>query len=324
MKKIFSLLLVLIFVLSFSVPVFTYSDLLAKGSDDSGYDDDSADNSVSTSPSPGASASPAASASPSSTPRPSGIASGTPESPETTPSAKPSAGVTASPENSSEDNRIELEHYRKLLEDEGSDDSLRKAWMKRIVELRKLGGDDSVIVFVNGREVVFDVSPVIISGRTLIPVRAVTSALGAAVDWKASAPNIIVISKEIADASGALKLKTIRINIKSGEVTVNGTVVKLDVKPRIVGNRTMVPIRFIAEAFGINIEWDDYIGGIVAGSSQISPAASASPSAAPPTPSAAPTVTPSLTPSAAPTAAPSVAPTASPSAAPSATPSAAT
>jgi len=48
---------------------------------------------------------------------------------------------------------------------------------------------------------------------------------------------------------------TIVLAIGSTTATVNGTSVGLDVAPEILGGRTFVPIRFIAETFGADVKW---------------------------------------------------------------------
>lgn len=156
-----------------------------------------------------------------------------------------------------------LEDYRQLLDEVRDNVELRHAIMKKIVDLKKLNGDDSICAFIDGKEVEFDVPPVIKSNRTLIPVRAVTTALGAEVDWDPANPDIIEITKTFVDDNGNDVLKVIVINLDSGKVTINGAAAELDVPPTLVDNRTMVPIRFIAETFNMNIHWDKEVGGIV-------------------------------------------------------------
>ena len=40
------------------------------------------------------------------------------------------------------------------------------------------------------------------------------------------------------------------------QLLVNGKVIEADVSPQLINNRTMVPIRWVAEAFGAKVEWD--------------------------------------------------------------------
>jgi len=156
-----------------------------------------------------------------------------------------------------------LDDYRQLLEATRDNVELRHEIMKKIVVLKKLSGDDAISAFIDGKEVGFDVPPVIRSNRTLIPVRAVTTALGAQVDWDSSEPNIIKITKTVVDTTGNNVPKVIMINLDTEAVTINGASVELDVPPMLIENRTMVPVRFIAESFNMKIDWDHYVGAIV-------------------------------------------------------------
>ncbi|AST58611.1 copper amine oxidase [Thermoanaerobacterium thermosaccharolyticum] len=103
-----------------------------------------------------------------------------------------------------------------------------------------------------GREVKFDVSPVIKSGTMLIPVRAVVESLDADVNWDA-ATNTVTITK--GDT-------TIVFDLNSSKVYVNGSEVTLSMPAMEISNRTFVPIRFIAETLGVNINYDDKTGNV--------------------------------------------------------------
>ena len=48
----------------------------------------------------------------------------------------------------------------------------------------------------------------------------------------------------------------IQLQINSKIVTVDGSVSKIDVPPIIKNNRTLVPLRFVSQAFGAKVEWD--------------------------------------------------------------------
>ena len=91
-----------------------------------------------------------------------------------------------------------------------------------------------------------DVAPFILDGRTYIPVRVLTEALGASVEWLESTEEVI-----IRRAKTVLKLK-----IGSQEASVNGSKYMLDATPILVDERTMLPARFIAEHFDYKVEWD--------------------------------------------------------------------
>lgn len=101
-------------------------------------------------------------------------------------------------------------------------------------------------VYLDGRQLAFDVEPVIDSGRTLVPLRAIFEAMGARVDWQPSTRTVTAIRGNT----------TVVMKIGSTQPTVNGKIVNLDVPAKIVKNRTLVPLRFVGEAFGGKVEWD--------------------------------------------------------------------
>ncbi len=87
--------------------------------------------------------------------------------------------------------------------------------------------------------------PVLVSDRTLLPVRAVIEALGGTVEWND------------ADATATLAYgeDVIQLTIGSTTAYLNGAAQTLDVAPVLIDDRTMLPIRFIAESFGFNVGW---------------------------------------------------------------------
>lgn len=104
-----------------------------------------------------------------------------------------------------------------------------------------------ISVVVNDNAVNFDQPPVIDDGRTLVPVRAVTEALGALVDWDQSSGTVT-----------ARRDKTdITLTVGSDTAYINGNITELDVPAKIVNERTLVPLRFIAEGFGCYVGWKD-------------------------------------------------------------------
>lgn len=101
-------------------------------------------------------------------------------------------------------------------------------------------------VRINGKLVDFeDQFPIIQDGRTLIPIRAVSEILGAKVNWNAE-----YYQAEITKGDTELILP-----IHSETAYINSDPYTLDVAAQIINSRTMVPLRFIADAFNISIEW---------------------------------------------------------------------
>ena len=105
-------------------------------------------------------------------------------------------------------------------------------------------GSDSMLV--NGQMQQLNQPPVIISDRTMVPVRAITEGLGGAVEWDGETRTVSI------DKDG----KRIEIVIDSDIAKVNGADVPLDAPAVIENETTLVPIRFISEEFGCNVGWN--------------------------------------------------------------------
>ena len=103
----------------------------------------------------------------------------------------------------------------------------------------------SVTVVVNGQQVSFDQPPVERAGRVFVPLRGVFERLGASV----------VYSGGLINATG--NGRNISLHIGSTQATVNGQTQALDVAPFLIGSRTLVPLRFVAQALGAAVDWNN-------------------------------------------------------------------
>lgn len=103
-----------------------------------------------------------------------------------------------------------------------------------------------ITVNVNGQLINFDQPPIIIDGRTLVPLRAIFEALGATVEWNSDTQN--VTSKKGSTS--------VSLSIDSNTMYKNGKAVTLDVPAQLINDRTLVPARAVAEAFGCDVNWD--------------------------------------------------------------------
>lgn len=98
----------------------------------------------------------------------------------------------------------------------------------------------STAVLVDDQAIINDVAPVIHNDRTLVPIRVITEALGGQVAWNEAA-------KEV----------TLTVNGKEIKMTIGKVLEKYGVAPVIIGGRTFVPVRFVADELGAVTTWDD-------------------------------------------------------------------
>ncbi len=101
-------------------------------------------------------------------------------------------------------------------------------------------------VMVDGKYIDFDVQPQVINSRTMVPVRAIFEELGADVEWDNATRTVIAMKDGVI----------ITATIGSKKIYIDGKERLMDVAPTIVGGRTLVPARFVAEALGCDVQWD--------------------------------------------------------------------
>ncbi len=91
-----------------------------------------------------------------------------------------------------------------------------------------------------------DTAPVIKDGRTLVPIRAIIEAFGGNVTW----------DDDTRTVGLSLEDDSIYLTIDNPLAYLNNDAHTLDVAPTIINERTMLPIRFIAEGFNLGVAWD--------------------------------------------------------------------
>jgi hypothetical protein len=111
--------------------------------------------------------------------------------------------------------------------------------------LATAAADAQVEVTVNGSAVDISPAPIVQAGRVFVPLRGVFEQLGASV----------VYSNGTINATG--NGRDISLQIGSTQATVNDQPQTIDVAPFIVGESAYVPLRFISEALGDSVSWDD-------------------------------------------------------------------
>lgn len=117
---------------------------------------------------------------------------------------------------------------------------------KNLGQMKKALGFSGVGLYVNGKEPTMDVRPVIKEGRTLVPVRAISEALGADIAWDEATQTVTIVRDGI----------TVVLTLGSNIALVNGEEVVLDVTADTIEGRTMVPARFVSTALQAIVAWE--------------------------------------------------------------------
>jgi hypothetical protein len=119
----------------------------------------------------------------------------------------------------------------------------------RVVLVLRVG---SSTMKVDSSSVILDAPPVIVDGRTLVPIRAVIESLGGTVAWDAGGQTVSI----------SLDGTRLKLVIGKSSALVNGTSMPIDstnskVVPQVLNSRTMLPLRFVAESLGADVQWQD-------------------------------------------------------------------
>ena len=116
---------------------------------------------------------------------------------------------------------------------------------------------------IDGEVSELDSPPVIADGRTLVPIRAIVEALDGQVDWDNETK-----TATLTNSAGT----EVKLTVNSKTASCNGEEAQLDTAPVIINERTMLPIRFVAESFGYNTDWNAEDKSITISGGEESPA----------------------------------------------------
>jgi uncharacterized protein YbbC (DUF1343 family) len=106
--------------------------------------------------------------------------------------------------------------------------------------------EPGISIIVKGTPLASDSPPYINpDSRVMVPLRAISEALGAQVDWEPETRGVTI----------AKQGKTVELTIDSPVAVVNGAEKTMDTKPIIKNSRTMVPTRFVAEYLEQLVTW---------------------------------------------------------------------
>lgn len=123
----------------------------------------------------------------------------------------------------------------------------KKEEFQRLGQLYQDSNNKDIHVYVNGKEVIFDSKPITKNYRTMIPIRAVSESMGANVYWKKETGEITITKND----------KVILLTVGQKKTIVNGIEQEIENEPVLQNNRTLVPLRFINEALGTTVDWQE-------------------------------------------------------------------
>lgn len=152
--------------------------------------------------------------------------------------------------------------YKPLYEEEYDGKTLNKTWSFTTVADVSSGdsksettspkpetqsGNKVVTVLIDGVKQTFDQPAIVKNGSTLVPLRGVFEALKADVKW--DQPSQTVTAKK--------GNTTIKLTVGQSTAIVNSKTVTLAAKAEVINGSTMVPLRFVSEALGADVKWDN-------------------------------------------------------------------
>ena len=106
---------------------------------------------------------------------------------------------------------------------------------------------DNVIVTYGDKALAFETPPVIENGRTLVPMRFLFEQMGAEVSWDEATQTATVKKQD----------DIISFSIDNASAEVNNELKTMEVPARLIDGKTMIPMRFLSEALGYTVEWDE-------------------------------------------------------------------
>ncbi len=104
-----------------------------------------------------------------------------------------------------------------------------------------------IIVDADGEMIMTDPPPIIVENRTMVPIFRLAEALQAKVVWDADQRTVMVTKGR----------DVMRIRVDSDQAKISGRSLSLGAPACIVSDRVYVPLRFVAEALGAKVNWDD-------------------------------------------------------------------
>ncbi|MFC5653088.1 stalk domain-containing protein [Paenibacillus solisilvae] len=105
---------------------------------------------------------------------------------------------------------------------------------------------------VAGKPYKLDVAPVVLNNTTYLPLRFITEAMGAQINWEGTLKRVSVLRGD----------KLLEMWLGRKEFLLNGIRKQSEVAPISRGGRSLVPIRLVSEQLGLIVKWDGKMGTI--------------------------------------------------------------
>ena len=108
--------------------------------------------------------------------------------------------------------------------------------------------ENGIGIIVNGTALEFEegAEPKIVDDRTMVPLRAIFEALNVQVNWDGNTKTVTATGRD----------RQVILTIGQKDITVNGTKTEIDVPAMIINDRTMVPVRAVAQSLGCTVDWN--------------------------------------------------------------------
>ena len=106
--------------------------------------------------------------------------------------------------------------------------------------------DGRIRVKIDSDVIGFDSDPFLENDRTFVPMRKIFEKLGATIEWDDATQTV----------TGTKGDTVVKLTIGNATATINGEARTLDAVPQLRNERTMIPLRFVAEALGCKVDWN--------------------------------------------------------------------
>lgn len=103
---------------------------------------------------------------------------------------------------------------------------------------------------INGKFIASDPGPIQVNGTTFVPARSLFEAIGAKIDYNNNYVTVTYGKQSLA------------FKVYESKATLDGKGIQMPAAPLFYQGRTYVPLRFLAQAFGAKVMWDNSIGGV--------------------------------------------------------------